>query len=435
MNCSWGGGGGSQVEQDIIDWANDQGTTVVAAAGNSNSSDPHYPSAYDGVVSVAATGSTDQKSSYSNFGHTIDVSAPGDGIYNTYFSNSYAYLSGTSMSSPHAAGAVALIKTMNPGFSALQVAERLRVTSDDIDGLNPSYTDLIGKGRINIYRALTEDPPSIRTMDLVVSDSVGGNNNGNPEPGETIDLTTTFTNYLAATGNAQAMLTETSAYLTIVDGDFTLGSLGTLQSITNNVEPFQVSIAGNVPAGHVATLKLLITDGTYSDYQWFTIVINPTFQSHTVNDYHVTMTNNGRIGFNDYSSNQQGIGVLYPSSSVNHIFEGGLIVGTSATKLVNNIRDDTQQSQDNDFLARTIYQLETPGSVSNQDGYAWFSDSIAPVANRIGIRIDEYSYAFTAVDDSDYVILRYDVTNLSGSEITNLYLGQFFRLGHCKLRH
>ena len=73
----------------------------------------------------------------------------------------------------------------------------------------------------------------------------------------------------------------------------------------------------------------------------------------------VTMTNNGRIGFNDYSSNQQGIGVLYPSSSVNHIFEGGLIVGTSTTKLVNNIHDDTQQSQDNDFLARTIYQLDS----------------------------------------------------------------------------
>jgi len=426
MNCSWGGGGGSQVEQDIINWANDQGTTIVAAAGNNSSSDPHYPSAYNGVVSVAATGPTDQKSSYSNYGHTVDVSAPGDGVYSTYFSNSYAYLSGTSMSSPHTAGAAALVKTMNPGFTALQVGERLRVTSDDIDGINPSFTDLIGKGRINIYRALTEDPPSIRAMDMVVSDSAGGNNNGNPEPGETIDLVFTFTNYLAPTTNAQVSLTETSSFLTLIDGDFTVGALPTFGVMTNSAEPFQISIAGNVPAGHIATLKLLITDGSYSDYQWFTLVINPTFQSHTVNDFHVTMSNNGRIGFNDYPSNLQGIGVLYPASSVNHIFEGGLIIGYSSTKLVNNVRDASQQDQDEDFLARTIYQLETPGAISNQDGYTWFSDSLAPIANRIGLRVDEYSYAFSSVEDSDYVIVRYDITNLTASELTGVYLGQFY---------
>jgi hypothetical protein len=263
-------------------------------------------------------------------------------------------------------------------------------------------------------------------MDLSISDSLDGNNNGNPEPGETIDLTLTFTNYLAPTASAQITLTETSPYLTIVDGDFIIGALGTLESITNDAEPFRADIASNAPPGHVATLKLLFTDGSYSDYQWFSIVINPTFQSHTVNDFHVTMTNNGRVGYNDYSSNQQGIGVLWPSTSANHIFEGGLIIGYSATKLVNNIRENTQQTQDNDFLARTIYQLQTPGSISNQDGYTWFSDSLAPLTNRIGLRVDEYSYAFTTAEDSDYVLLRYNVTNLTASELTDVYVGQFF---------
>jgi len=426
MNLSWGGGGGSQVEQDIVTWANDQGTTIVAAAGNDNSNAPHYPSAYEGVISVAATGPSDVRSSYSNYGSTVDVAAPGDAVYSTYYPSTYANLTGTSMASPHTAGAAALVKAMNPGFTARQVGERIRVTSDNINGINPGYTDLIGKGRVNVYRALTEDPPSLRAQDLVMSDSAGGNNNGNPEPNETIDLTFTFTNYLAPTVNASVTLTETSAYLTVVNGDFTVGALGTLESTRNDATPFQVSIAGNVPAGHIASLKLLINDGSYTDYQWFTLVINPTFQSHDINDVHVTMTNNGRIGYNDYPNNTQGIGVLYPSTSLNHIFEGGLIIGTSATRLVDDVRDNSQQTQDNDFLARTIYQLETPGSISNQDGYTWFSDSSAPGTNKIGLRVDQSTYAFTAVDDSDFVLTRYEITNLTATEITDLYFGQFY---------
>jgi subtilisin family serine protease len=426
MNCSWGGGGGSQVEQDIITWATDQGSLIVAAAGNSNTSAPHFPSAYQNVISVAATGSTDVKASYSNYGHTVDVSAPGDAIYSTYYPSTYANLWGTSMASPHAAGSAALIKVVNPGFTALQVGERLRVTCDDINGINPSYTDLLGKGRINVYRALTEDPPSIRASEITVSDSAGGNNNGNPEPNEVIDILYTFTNYLAPTSNAVVTFTETSPYLTVVDGEFIVGSLGTLSSVRNDSEPFQVSIAGNVPAGHVATVKLLINDGAYSDFQWFTLVINPTFQSHEINDVHVTMTNNGRVGWNDYPTNTQGIGFLYPASSLNHIFEGGLIMGYSATKLVNNIRINSQQSQDNDFLARTIFELETPGVISNQDGYTWFSDSSAPIANRIGLRVDEFTYAYSSVDDTDYVIMRYDITNLSASTVSGIYVGQFY---------
>ena len=426
MNCSWGGGGGSQVEQDIINWATAQGTLVVAAAGNNNSSGTFYPAGYQNVLSAAATGPTDVKASYSNYGYTVDVAAPGDNVYSTYFPSTYAYLSGTSMASPHTAGAAAIVKAMNPGFTPLQVGERLRVTSDNINGINPSYTDLLGKGRINLYRALTEDPPSIRGKDFVISDSTGGNNNGIPEPNETVDLIFTFTNFLAPTSNATVTLTETSPYLTVVDGDYAVGALGTLDTVRNSAEPFQVSIAGNVPPGYIATIKLLITDGTYSDYQWFTLVVNPTFQNHDINNVHVTMTNNGHFGWNDYPANLQGIGFLYPAASTNHLFEGGLIMGYSATKLVNNIRDNGQQIEVNDYLARGFFQLETPGIVSSQDGYAWFSDSLAPVANRIGLRVDEYSYAFSSPMDSDYVIVRYDITNLGASAVSGLYVGQFF---------
>jgi hypothetical protein len=425
MNCSWGGGGGSQVEQDIINWATGQGTLVVAAAGNSNSNAPFYPAAYHNVISVAATGSTDLRASYSNYGYTVDVSAPGDAVYSTYYPGTYATLWGTSMASPHAAGTAALIRAANPGLFPVQVGEQLRVTSDNINGANPAYVDLLGKGRINAFRALSEDSPSLRGSDLGVFDG-SGNNNGIPEPGEEIDLEFTFTNFLSPTANASVTVTETSPYLTVTNASYTVGILGTMEVVRNTDDPFQISIASNVPAGHVATLKLLMEDGTYSDYQWFTIIINPTFQSHDINDVHVTMTNNGRIGYNDFSTNLQGVGFLYPATSLSHIFEGGLIIGTSSTRLVNNIRVTDQSSQDNDFLSRTIYQLETPGGISNQDGSTWFSDSLAPVTNRIGIRVDQFTYAYSSVEDSDFVIVQYDLTNLTNTAINGLYAGEFF---------
>lgn len=422
MNLSWGGVGGSQFEQDIINYATAQGTLVVAAAGNDNSSQPFYPAGYANVISVAATDASDIKASFSNFGTTVDVSAPGVSILSTLYPSTYASSRGTSMASPFTAGVAALVKSVNPSLTALQLGEKVRVTCDNIDGINSSYTYLLGKGRINAFSAVTVNSPSIRAHNFTYTD----NNNGIPEPNDTVSLFFTFRNYLSSTTNAFVTVATTSPYLTIINNSFTIGALGTLDTVRNTSTPFRVRVTSNAPPGHLAAVRLTMSDGGYSDFQWFTLLINPTFQTHNMGNVLTTMTNNGRIGFNDYPGNTQGVGFVYPSTGVNHIFEGGLIIGTSPTRLVNNIRIQTQQTQDNDFQARTIFQLQTPGVISHQDGYTWFSDSLAPSTNRIGLRVDEYSYAFSDPDNDDYVIVRYDLTNLTTSSISNLYIGQFF---------
>lgn len=76
INCSWGGAGASQFEQDVIDYATAKGALVVAAAGNAGTSEPGYPASYNHVLSVAATDRFDVKASYSSFGPAVDVSAP-----------------------------------------------------------------------------------------------------------------------------------------------------------------------------------------------------------------------------------------------------------------------------------------------------------------------------------------------------------------------
>ena len=421
MNCSWGGSGGSQFEQDVINYATQQGTLVVAAAGNDASSGSHYPSGYQNVISVAATNSSDVRASFSNYGMTVDVSAPGASVYSTVYPSTYTAWDGTSMSSPFAAGTAGLIKSVRPSLNSVQLGEQLRVTCDNINSINPPYVDLLGKGRINAYRAVTVNSPALRAGNFYFSDG----NNGIPEPNDTLSLYFTFTNYLWPTTNAAVTLSTTSSYLTILNNSFTVGALGTLDTIRNTSAPYRVRANSNVPPGHLATMKLTITDGTYSDYQWFTVLNNPTFQTHNANNIEVTLTNNGRVAYNDFPNNTQGRGFRYPVGGADVLFEGGIVAGYSSTKLVNNIRN-ANNVQDNDMKASTIYQLQSPGVVSNQDGYTWYSDSLAPTANRIGLRFDQYTYAFTALDHDDYVIVRYDVRNISTATISNLYVGQFF---------
>ncbi len=425
MNMSWGGSGGSQFEQDIVNYATQQGTLLVGAAGNGNSSASHYPSSYNNVISVAATNSADIRSSFSNYGIDIDVCAPGSSILSTVYPSSYATWDGTSMASPFVAGLAGLVKSAHPTYTGLQLGELMRMTCDNIDGINPSYAGLLGRGRINASRALTESPSAVRARNFLMRDSLGGNNNGNPEPNETIDLYFTFTNYLSPTTNASAVLTTTAPGLTVINGMFNIGVLGTLDTIRNTATPFRIQLSGSVTPGLIATLKLTLTDGSQSDTQFYTLVINPTYQNHNINQVTVTMTNNGRIGYNNFPTNSQGVGFLYPSGGANHLFEGGLIIGNSATRLLSNVRNPGG-TQDNDFLSSQIYNLQTPGVISNQDGSTVFSDSSAPLANRLGIQVKQYTYAFADSSDDDYVLVRYDIRNLTSTTISGLYVGQFF---------
>lgn len=156
ISLSWGGPGSSSTHQALIDVAYANGSIVVAAAGNSNVNTPMFPASYNHVISVAATAPGDLKASFSNYGPTIDVSAPGVNILSTLAgSNSdYGNLSGTSMATPLVAGLCGLMKSFNPAMTVDQIDSCLRTTADPIDALNPGFAGQLGAGRINALQAL-----------------------------------------------------------------------------------------------------------------------------------------------------------------------------------------------------------------------------------------------------------------------------------------
>jgi subtilisin family serine protease len=140
-NNSWGGGGFSQSLLDAINRGGDAGILFVAAAGNSgtnNDTTAFYPANYqcvtrydtkgsrgwDCVIAVAAITSSGARASFSDYGATtVDIGAPGSGIYSTVPTNSYASYSGTSMATPHVSGAVALCASINSSLTAQQLRD------------------------------------------------------------------------------------------------------------------------------------------------------------------------------------------------------------------------------------------------------------------------------------------------------------------------
>ncbi|MEO8209329.1 MAG: S8 family serine peptidase [bacterium] len=420
INCSWGGGGAGAFEQEIVVYATiNKNALVVAAAGNDNVSTPFYPASLKYILSVASTNSSDTKSGFSNYGNSIDVCSPGSSIYSTIYDNSYTFLDGTSMASPICAGTCAIIKSHFPSYSGLQVGEKIRVTCDNIDTQNPSYVGKLGKGRINMLRALTISSPSVRLNSYTSTD---GNNNV-PQPNDTLNIVGTFRNYLDATSNASVTITTASTAVTLLNGSATLGAIPTLGTITNNSSPFKVKVNSNAPANSKIDLKVTYTDGSYSDFEYFSVTVNPTYFSMNVNNIITTINSRGNFGYNDYPDNVQGEGFKF-RNGLSLTYEGGLVCATSNTKVSDCVRGSNQSVESTDFTNVIPFQITQPGIISSQDGNAKYNDDGAG-ANKIGIEINFSSYQFTSPADSNYIIMKYKIKNTTTSTIPNFFAGLF----------
>lgn len=152
MNASWGSPDRSLALQEIVQEALGSGMVFVAAAGNAASDAFNYPAAFDGVISVAATDRRDRRASFSSFGSSVDLSAPGRDIFSTLPDNRYGNLSGTSMAAPFVSGTVALLKSKNPDLDALDIENILINTTDPATSPGGRW---IGHGRINAFQALS----------------------------------------------------------------------------------------------------------------------------------------------------------------------------------------------------------------------------------------------------------------------------------------
>lgn len=142
----------SATMERALQYALDKGVTLVASAGNNNTENnhrtkPHLPSTHPGVIEVTATDSADQKASFSNYGQTVSVAAPGVSILSTLPGGKYGRMSGTSMAAPHVAGLAGLVLSKHPSWSPAQVKAAIEKGAKDVGatGFDPLY----GHGRVD----------------------------------------------------------------------------------------------------------------------------------------------------------------------------------------------------------------------------------------------------------------------------------------------
>jgi putative cell wall-binding protein len=149
INLSLGSYSNMQALEDAIDYAVDKGALVVGAAGNDNEHAVLYPATYSDVLAVGSVDSTTlTKSTFSNYGETVDVSAPGTNIFSTWM-DGYETLDGTSMSTAIVSSVSSMVKQQYPFLKGLQVKDILENSTTPLPEI-----DRLGTGLINAEEAL-----------------------------------------------------------------------------------------------------------------------------------------------------------------------------------------------------------------------------------------------------------------------------------------
>ncbi len=155
---------GTTLLHDAVIYAANQGGIVVAASGNNGSGTVAYPARWDETIAVAATDNRDARAAFSNYGATVDLAAPGVGIWSTISTSGYTQKNGTSQAVPHVTGTIALMRTVNPTITLAEVRAILTATAFDIAPVG--VDQWTGAGRINAGAAVAAAMPTYDIADF-----------------------------------------------------------------------------------------------------------------------------------------------------------------------------------------------------------------------------------------------------------------------------
>lgn len=425
INCSWGGTGFSKAAQEVVWSATDMGSLIVAAAGNNGQDAEFYPAAYDGVISVSATDMGDTATSFTNYNFSVDVAAPGYRILSTLPNDNYDSWNGTSMASPVASGVAAMIRLMKPELTAIEAGEVLKVSTDNIDTLNPNYNSKLGFGRVNAYNALTKTKlQSINVTNITIKDEDG---NGSFMPNEKMEVSFDVANILDSINNLKVRVrSNPNEYLQI---DFeqvviTIGDLANKQ-IKQKIGPIRFTLPEDTPYNYPIEIELMFFDNKGYVYNTgLNIVANQTYMTFDKNNLLMTISSSGNIGYNDYPNNVQGLGCIYNDTKL--LFEGAFMVGRGKNKLSDVARDEYGDYANSDFFIENRIHITDSNSTAIVSNCAFNDNTIArKLENYANVTIAQTNYQYNLQDVDNVVFVQLDMIN-DGRFSDSLFLGYFF---------
>ncbi len=409
INCSWGEPIYSQFGEDVIAYATyNCDALVVAAAGNSASKELYFPASYPETISVAGTVAGDfvwydSKTLGSHYNEFVDVCAPAKNFYSIANYDKTISMSGggTSFATPIVSGAAALVRSKYPTYSALQIGELLRVTADNIYDINSEkiYKDMLGGGRLNVYAALTNDSiPGIRMVDYEITNNTG---QAYTFSGDTIYLKITFKNYLHEAANISISATCEKNFMIPLNNTYTIESIAAGEEF---ICTFPFRALATPPAGFDMYFKISYNAEKYSDFEFFSILLNNYVYDFELGNIQSTATFDGSIAvYSPYISQN---GFKYKNNE-NCISQGGLILAENQ----NQIYSRTQKTAD--------FEAYIPPTLIPEDTCDILIYSNYNVNN---IMIDQLIFGW---EDVDALIYEYQVVNLRDTALHNLKLGTF----------
>jgi len=305
LSNSWGGWGYSHVLKDAIDYAISHNMVFVAAAGNDHVDQHlHYPSAYPGVIAVAASTARDDIADFSSRSDYISVAAPGvnvlsciprgsaesEGVYN----RPYAYWGGTSMATPHVSALVALLKQKYPDATPYQIKKMLEEGAVDIE--DPGFDHASGYGRIDAKASLGKDPSDYSGATLDVEVKATGDW-GVPFAYVTLKRASKDgSDYFAKTDNngiAHFHDIDPGSYMIIVGGpDWIYGWIGLAPNLRMEEE---CSLSRSVDLGSGVSTETFIFDSTFE----VSLDITPSQEAYLLVIDAVTMSQIASYNFVD----------------------------------------------------------------------------------------------------------------------------------------
>lgn len=421
INCSWGSTTKAESEQEVIDKVIAMGSLVVGAAGNDGQYVTFYPAGYKGCLSVAAINSANMKAGFSNYAPRVDVSAPGEDILSTVPDSSYQFLNGTSMASPVAAAVVAMTCNKFPGYNPFQIKEQVKTNCKNIDSTNPAFIGLIGKGCVDAFKAVTSKlSRSVILNDYTIMDE---NGDGLLDKGEKVTISSSYLNILSNVKNVNVKLKSASFLpVPITRDSIYLGDMNIMEK-KDAPGTFEFIVPDRIGYNFNLDLQFIISDSDgILNKETISLFMNPSYRTFDGNNLTVTLNSRGNIGYNDYSNNLQGIGFKYKDQT-NLLFEGGLMVATSASRVSNVVRGDDQSLPDMKFNQIDVISKTKPGKIAGLEGFSSYAD--LGDSNCAGVKVNQSIYQFNDEANKDIIYSVYDIVNTSDRFFDSLYVGLF----------
>jgi serine protease len=420
INCSWGSGGYSQSEQDVVNQVIELGSLIVAAAGNDYSQIAFFPASYSGVISVAAIDGNEYKASFSNYYSAVDVSAPGVDVMSTIPVNEYVAWSGTSMASPVAAAVAGMIRLNHPEYNNIQIGEHLKATSENIDAKNPGYAGLIGTGRVDAYQAVTaEYPVSISVKSYEIIEEIPDNF---IELGERVDIKIELFNALNPVKNVRIFaLSSAFNRPTFINDELYAGDFGEFETkMVDGTISFYVTTENIINFNLPITLRIIDDDGRMFTTT-ISVFVNPSWRTMSLNNITLTYTSQGNLAYDDFPNNGRGEGFKYRDGS-GLLFEGALMIGYSHELLANVARGSSGSAKNRDF--EIVKPIVT--SFQNSDQEITFTEYVSRTDSLVApVRVLQSGYQFKGDGKDDIIYAVYDVINETEIYQDSVYVGLY----------